>query len=233
MIDIYEECLRLLTAGEAVVIATVFEAKGSAPRTAGAKMIVRADASIKGTIGGGRLEHDAIMAACNLFHTKNSSIYAFDLTGTDVAGMDMICGGRGEVWLHYLDNQIENNQTVCRATIELLKEQKKGWLITELTATLPSQDRQYALLCGDESMAGYLHIDREKINILLTASETCGVYTETIGSMRFLVEAIRPAHSVFVFGAGHVSMQVVPLCQNFDAGPTDSGCLYRNDRQST
>jgi xanthine dehydrogenase accessory factor len=46
--------------------------------------------------------------------------------------------------------------------------------------------------------------------------ETTGVllYTETAGNQRFLIEAVRPGYSVVVFGAGHVSQQVVPLCEN-------------------
>ena len=36
MREVYEEGLRLLQSGQDVVLATVFEAKGSAPRTAGA-----------------------------------------------------------------------------------------------------------------------------------------------------------------------------------------------------
>ena len=57
MIEIYKECCTLLQSGQAVIVATVFEAKGSAPRLAGARMLVRNDGSTSGTIGGGRARY--------------------------------------------------------------------------------------------------------------------------------------------------------------------------------
>lgn len=49
-------------ADEACVLVSVIAARGSAPREAGAKMVVSADASWD-TIGGGNLEHQSILAA--------------------------------------------------------------------------------------------------------------------------------------------------------------------------
>jgi xanthine/CO dehydrogenase XdhC/CoxF family maturation factor len=44
--------VRLLEQGESFAVATIFDKAGSAPRSAGAKMVVRADGSIFGSIGG-------------------------------------------------------------------------------------------------------------------------------------------------------------------------------------
>jgi xanthine dehydrogenase accessory protein XdhC len=56
------EVERLLAAGEAVVFVTVAEARGSTPRAAGARMAV-AETVVFGTIGGGRLEWEAVRRA--------------------------------------------------------------------------------------------------------------------------------------------------------------------------
>ncbi|MEZ0262268.1 MAG: xanthine dehydrogenase accessory protein XdhC [Alphaproteobacteria bacterium] len=56
---------RLTEAGEACVLLTVMEAKGSTPREAGTKMVVTADEQF-GTIGGGNLEFEAIAEARKL-----------------------------------------------------------------------------------------------------------------------------------------------------------------------
>ena len=53
---------RLLEQREPVVLVRVVVAKGSTPREAGVSMLVTADA-VHGTIGGGRLEWDAIVRA--------------------------------------------------------------------------------------------------------------------------------------------------------------------------
>ncbi len=53
-------------AGEACVLVTIAASRGSAPREAGAKMLVRGDGDCAGTIGGGRLEHRAQARAAAL-----------------------------------------------------------------------------------------------------------------------------------------------------------------------
>ena len=51
-----------------VILATIVKREGSAPRTAGSKMIVRRDASIAGTIGGGVAEANIIKYAAGLLN---------------------------------------------------------------------------------------------------------------------------------------------------------------------
>ncbi len=53
----------LLRAHGAAALVAVHEARGSAPREAGARMVVRPDGAFHGTIGGGRLEWEALAAA--------------------------------------------------------------------------------------------------------------------------------------------------------------------------
>ena len=60
---IYEEIVRLQRAGEPFVLATVTENSGSSPRKAGAKMLLRRDGTLLGSVGGGRVESDTIDAA--------------------------------------------------------------------------------------------------------------------------------------------------------------------------
>ena len=61
--DIYAELARLSAAGEDTALATVISAAGSTPREEGAKMLVRADGSIMGTVGGGAVEKATIKEA--------------------------------------------------------------------------------------------------------------------------------------------------------------------------
>lgn len=62
-----------MTLGEAVALVRVTTAKGSAPREAGAHMVVTATGSF-GTIGGGRLEWEAIEAARRLLAQGEATI---------------------------------------------------------------------------------------------------------------------------------------------------------------
>lgn len=213
MIKIYQECCKLLQEGQAVVLATVFEAKGSAPRVAGAKMLVRRDGSTGGTIGGGKLEHDAIQLAVTLFEQGRSAIYSFDLTGNDVAEMDMICGGKGEVWLHYLSADSAQQLAACQTLGDVLVKRKKAWLVTEISQQATEQDRQYALLDESDAVIGRLQPAASLIRNWAGERPGAAIFTQDFGGRRFLVEQIQPMRTVLVFGAGHVSQQVAPLCE--------------------
>ena len=47
---------RLLAQGRPLVLATIIRQEGSAPRALGAKMVIAADGSFSGTVGGGLME---------------------------------------------------------------------------------------------------------------------------------------------------------------------------------
>ena len=52
MEDIFQEIVRIRSEGQGAVLATVISAKGSTPRETGAKMLIRSDGTVLGSIGG-------------------------------------------------------------------------------------------------------------------------------------------------------------------------------------
>ena len=88
-------CVDLLKDGEDFALAMVVESHGSAPRGAGAMMAVRRDGSASGTVGGGSLEAQAMEAGISVLDNGGGLLLPFDLSNTDAAKSDMICGGRG------------------------------------------------------------------------------------------------------------------------------------------
>ena len=95
--DIYAELTRLNTAGEDSALCTVISAAGSTPREEGAKMLVRADGSIMGTIGGGAVEKAAIKEALEVIRKGRAKKLEYKLNPEGELGM--ICGGDTEVFI--------------------------------------------------------------------------------------------------------------------------------------
>ncbi len=58
--DIYEELVRLKKEGRPAALATIVQCIGSSPQKEGAKMLVRDDGTISGTLGGGCLEAEVV-----------------------------------------------------------------------------------------------------------------------------------------------------------------------------
>ena len=88
----------LLQKEETMVMASVVEKKGSAPRGIGARMLVAANGMTTGTIGGGVVEHLAAKRACSMIkeETQCESV-TYELGADKAAGVGMICGGSVEI----------------------------------------------------------------------------------------------------------------------------------------
>lgn len=98
--------LRELCASDGhAVIAAVTARKGSTPREPGARMLVYPDGRTVGTIGGGSMEGEVISEAVRLLKDPASfrpRLMSIDLTGSQGAEDEMICGGMNEVFLQLL-----------------------------------------------------------------------------------------------------------------------------------
>jgi xanthine dehydrogenase accessory factor len=94
--QIYEEVLRLKRQGRASAIATIVECRGSSPQKQGAKMLVRDDSSIMGTLGGGCLEADVVQAALTSMKDGNPLTLPFELTEREGG---LVCGGAVTVYI--------------------------------------------------------------------------------------------------------------------------------------
>jgi len=95
---LYEEILRLKREGVSAVLALVVESSGSAPRKAGAKMLLQGDGRVFGSVGGGLLEAQALQAAEEVMATGESRLFSFSLSEEN----GMVCGGRVVLYLESL-----------------------------------------------------------------------------------------------------------------------------------
>jgi xanthine dehydrogenase accessory factor len=92
MRDIYQHILELDQKGKAGILVTTIEVKGSVPRHSGSKMVVHADGSIFGTIGGGKLEAMVIEDALKMFDGNLCKKKSYKLT----EDQGILCGGNVE-----------------------------------------------------------------------------------------------------------------------------------------
>ena len=97
--DIYEELVRLRNLGQKCALATIVEVRGSIPSYESAKLLVREDGSMTGTIGGGCVEAEVWNAAREVIQTEKPKHLTFNL-GQDAAyDNGLICGGQLDVFV--------------------------------------------------------------------------------------------------------------------------------------
>ncbi len=169
--------------GDPCALVTVAGAAGSTPREAGARMVVRADCSFHGTIGGGTLELDAIRRAAAAVRAgvADFRIHAVSL-GPDLG---QCCGGR-------VDIAIEVLTAASHAMAERLAEREAGALPFATRAQLT-----------ENTLLDRLILDDLPDDIFRLGNEHGAggqLLEERFGDMR------RP---LYLFGAGHVGKALV------------------------
>jgi xanthine dehydrogenase accessory factor len=103
--DVFDELLRLRNSGQKCALATIVQVRGSIPGFQSAKLLVREDGSMVGTIGGGCVEAEVWNAAREVMETGKPRNMSFSL-GQDAAyDNGLICGGQLEVFVECIAPQ--------------------------------------------------------------------------------------------------------------------------------
>src|SRR6185503_12469990 len=98
-IDIFDEIQRLRQEGRKAALATIVQIRGSVPSFQSAKMLVRDDGSIMGSVGGGCDEAEVWSAAHDVLREEKTRVMSFELTDEYMAESGLICGGKVEIFI--------------------------------------------------------------------------------------------------------------------------------------
>ncbi len=97
--DVYEEIVVLRRSGRHAALATIVNVRGSIPSFETAKMLVRDDGSILGTIGGGCVEAEVWQAAREVMEQEKPRTLKFDLNQNPKYDTGLVCGGTLEIFV--------------------------------------------------------------------------------------------------------------------------------------
>jgi xanthine dehydrogenase accessory factor len=97
--DIYEEVVRLRRLGQKCALATIVQVNGSIPSYESAKLLVREDGSMLGTIGGGCVEAEVWNVARDVMQTERPRHMNFSLGQEAAYDNGLICGGQLSVFI--------------------------------------------------------------------------------------------------------------------------------------
>jgi len=209
-----QQACRLLTDQKAFVRATIVSHAGSTPRTSGTQMIIDGNGGITGTIGGGLLEARVMQTAVNIINEQGASTFMpFDLTDDDIHSMDMICGGRAEIFLDHIQVNTENDR-IFKAWHHMRQGRANGFFVTAIAGNKDRIERVCHAVMGDGTiLAGALPLMPEALAIIqkeIAGSKAMRVLR--IENTLLIIEpAIQPQKAI-LFGAGHVAQPTAHLC---------------------
>jgi xanthine dehydrogenase accessory factor len=205
--DIYEQIVQLRREGRRGAVATIVNVRGSIPSFKTAKMLVRDDGSIVGTIGGGCVEADVWQAAREVMESEKPRTLTFDLNQDPKYDTGLVCGGTLEVFVEpvlppallyvFGAGHVAMNlcQVAANAGFELIvTDDRTSYATTErfpAAREVRALDFDEAIQKLDPNEASYIVIvtrgHRDDMRLLRWAVQTRARYVGMIGSKRKVI----------------------------------------------
>jgi len=213
--DVFHEALGLLEKCEKVALSTIVSSHGSLPMSKKAKMLVRPDGKIVGTVGGGCLEADVWAEARRVVDSETPSLQKFILTEKHAGENGLNCGGNVEIFTEPLlpGRDVAFLKEVTRITEE------RGFAV--LATRVAGGDAHAKLLIDSQGVVwgglGHPELDRcvvEEFEALDTIPEGLlkVVDLQVDGRIqKIFLESICPEPTLFLFGGGHVSYAIAQI----------------------
>jgi xanthine dehydrogenase accessory factor len=201
MKKLIQQVCTALNDGEDLVLVTISSQSGSTPRSAGAKMIIRRDGSIAGTIGGGMVEALAIKEARNCFAGGQSLRRSFDLANVDAAVTDMICGGKMELFLEFIRAD-EDNRSVFHSLRTAMASGRRATLVCPLDTSSSVQ----RFVIDHKGQASNTQAGEDLLAAVkqIRSSTSAATLIEHQGR-EYLISYFAVGGNLFLVGAGHVA----------------------------
>jgi xanthine dehydrogenase accessory factor len=209
--DIYEQIVQLRREGRRGAVATIVNVRGSIPSFKTAKMLVRDDGSIVGTIGGGCVEADVWQAAREVMETEKPRTLSFDLNQDPKYDTGLVCGGTLEIFIEpilppallYVFGAGHVALNLCKTAANagfdvIVTDDRTSYATKE---RFPAASEVYALDFDqatqklDPNESSYIVIvtrgHRDDMRILRWAVQTRARYVGMIGSRRKVIEIFK------------------------------------------
>ncbi len=197
-----------------MVVATVVKTSGSTPQKPGAKLLVRADGSGVGTLGGGCVEGDIWFAASQLLKSGGPAEMRDYELNEDLAAQDgLVCGGT----MYFLLDPIRKPQASKEFNDEVIAAYEGGAPVA--VASLMKAPEGSNLSVGSKllirengSASGSLGSEKLDSNAIDKARKLMAMgkndYIATESGAEYFVEAYTTPPTLVLAGGGHVSKAI-------------------------
>ena len=222
MADVFTEALALISEGQRAALSTIVSSKGSLPMSKKAKMLVRPDGKIVGTVGGGCLEADVWAEARRVMETGEPTLQAFILTEQHAGESGLNCGGTVVIFTEPLG--AGRSEEILKE-IAGIQERQESAVLATLVAGGDAAGRSAKLLVRADGTTlgtlGYAEADAAVRGEVEGAASIPEDLLKVIDvevpeggeALKVFVESICPQPTLYLFGGGHVSLAIAQVAQ--------------------
>lgn len=201
MHTLWNSVAETLAQGQRVVLCSIVNSSGSAPRTSGARMLVWPDERIYGSVGGGPVEGATLARAGQMLETgETHAMLSFDLAPSTAAEAGMVCGGAVQVLARIL---VPAQQDMFVRLASLYAQGTRLALVTVLDS---DQSMHTGFWSGDTGVHG-LSLSADLTGELgRKARKTRQNFQLATGESTVFVEPLVAPTLLYLVGAGHVAL---------------------------
>jgi len=217
MDDVIAAVAQLPESGQNAVLSSLVESSGSIPMSERAKMLVLADGSVLGTIGGGCLEAEILAVAADVLATGQPQTTAYTMTEKQAGEHGLNCGGTVRIYSERIDTQaaefygeidrVRGHRVSCVLATALGAGQGGRALFAPDGRRHGSLGPELDLL-AQEWASESLSKERSQL-YSIDAAQADGPEADAV-----FIEPFAPPPMLYVFGGGHVGGQIAQLAHN-------------------
>ena len=229
--EVYLGLKKAFDLNQAAALITVTSVLGSTPRKPGAKMLVFADGTTMGTIGGGCGEAEARREAFNVLASHSSKIHYLNMTADIAQEEGMVCGGIMGLFIDYLDSQSPVERThLFKDYLSALEEgYNNPILVSVIEATEERLIGKKLVIMNNMVVFGDLGL--EELNRVALESAKIGgkrcqpllisldpefepcISSVTKAAYRLLLEPPTTVVKLLILGAGHIALPLATMAK--------------------
>ena len=207
MAKLFDALEEQIVNGQSAVLLSIYKSTGSAPRGAGAHMLVTEAGRVFGTVGGGAVEYESELFAHRLLKEKKSVCEHYRLAPNDVWDLGMVCGADVDISFTYVDADEKQWQEMAEGCRAMEAARESVWLLIGLNGIHEGEAAVYGKKTGQIGWK----IPETVIEEMRTAFGT----VEADGTI-YYYERLHSSGKVYIFGGGHVAQALVPILTSVD-----------------
>ena len=204
MRDVMAEIDRWREAGEAVALATVVQAWGSAPRRPGSKMALSGSGQIAGSVSGGCVENAVVEAGREVLAGGRPRLLHFGVSDENAWSVGLACGGTIEVFVEPLSPEF----------YEPLRDAAAGQRAAALATVIAGSDDllgQKLLLVDGGTTVGAL--PEEAVAAARAALAAGSSRRAAIADAEIFIDVCTPPLRLVVVGGVHIAIPLIALAK--------------------
>lgn len=220
MRDTIEDVARWQAAGKGVAQATVVSLIGSAPRGAGATLVVSDAGDIAGSVSNGCVEPDVVERAQRIIRSGKPRLMKYGVTeAQNYERIGLSCGGEIRVFIERLTHDAEldaleaatrEGLPAVRALIITAPEKRPELLGQSLTAITGAAE-----ITGDLAAPDVRELVERRARELLGAPISVAekITLADNSEVEVFYQALTPPRALVIVGAGHISLPLTRLAK--------------------